>query len=156
MKNQIIILLLTFFLFYSGCIADSFCDEAGVDFLETVTFQVVDEDNGKDLFEELEVYDKDSIRLLINNIDILSKECADDRSCQFQIDNRRLDLTTYNDSLYFLHLNANEVDTIQMFAVADEHFCLKTPQSKIVNFIYNGDTLFNRNIGGRDFIEIKK
>lgn len=157
MKNTLIISFFTLVLFnITSCGDDDYCQDVGIILEETVTFHVVDKNNGKDLFEELTVYDKDSVKLLINNIDILSKDGVRESYCEFQVDNRKLDLTIHNDDLYFLYFNYNDVDTIQMFTVIGEHYCLKEPQSEIQVFVYNGDTLYNKNNGDYHRVDIKK
>lgn len=156
MKNTLIISFFILVLFNITSCGDDYCQDVGIILEETVIFHIVDKNNGKDLFEELNVYDKDSLKLLINNIDILSKDCLRESYCEFQVNNRKLDLTIHNDDLYFLYFNYNDVDTIQMFTIIGEHYCLKEPQSEVQVFVYNGDTLYDKNNGDFHLVNIKK
>ena len=151
-------ILLLYILIQSAC-GDDICTDLGYDNFNTVYFRLVDLNSGKELTEEVNQYNRDSISLMVNNLNILEIiGFTENIDSEFSIKNRQYDLTLYNDSLYLLYLNYQDTDTIQIQASNVKDRCNGNIVSRINTFVHNGDTLFDRILGIEDyyFIEIKK
>ena len=138
------LLLIVGLLLISSCTPDEDC-HGGV--VPSSDFMLVSE---ADLDQIIygQKYNVDSIRLEVNGTNIISHytKFEDDffqGRTRFYLDTR-LDLSIYNDSLYYLYLDYTDVDTLQIKSIPKIN-CNNEFYSSIAEIIHNGkDTLRNQ------------
>lgn len=140
MRYYLLFSVLLFLL--TGCNPD---DKNNCSHNSSYHFMLVDDEYPEvDLTLEPSDYHPDSIRLEVDNQEIILGYFQSSRYTYFVFDGS-IDLSIYNDSLYFLYLNFEDTDTLQINATQQINPCNGQNYSSINKIIHNGnDTLKNQ------------
>jgi hypothetical protein len=106
------------------------------------SFSIVNKENLSADLVSSNRYSADSIRLIVDNKNII-KSYENNIGIDFLLDVNS-DLSIYNDSTYYLYLNWTDVDTLKINAIYTDDPCVAGKYSLINTIIHNGtDTSMN-------------